>query len=100
MKVWLVPFPMAPIQHHNVSRTNFLLGLPTSTDFVYENDGLDRDSGEDRSRVFDEAFATLVSLFMNRPALTPAQAPPGRALEGLYDILFWSSAGMADWSRS
>src|SRR3954470_1428722 len=36
MNVWLVPFPMAPINTKNVHRTNFLLGHPYGTDFVYD----------------------------------------------------------------
>ena len=38
MNAWLVPFPMAPINTKNVHRTNFLLGHPYGTDFVYERD--------------------------------------------------------------
>ena len=37
MNVWLVPFPMAPINTKNVHRTNFLLGHPDGTDFVYDD---------------------------------------------------------------
>src|SRR6516225_7749838 len=36
MNVWLVPFPMAPVNTKNVHRTNFLLGHPYGTDFVYD----------------------------------------------------------------
>jgi short subunit dehydrogenase-like uncharacterized protein len=36
MNVLLVPFPMAPINTKNVHRTNFLLGHPYGTDFVYD----------------------------------------------------------------
>jgi len=36
MNVLLVPFPMAPVNTKNVHRTNFLLGHPYGTDFVYD----------------------------------------------------------------
>src|SRR5258705_3121303 len=36
MNAWLVPFPMEPLHTKNVHRTNFLLGHPYDTDFVYD----------------------------------------------------------------
>ena len=54
MKVWLVPFPMAPINTKNVHRTNFLLGHPYGTDFVYDEMMVAPEFGE---------IATMVSLF-------------------------------------
>jgi hypothetical protein len=36
MNMLLVPFPMAPINTRNVHRTNFFLGHPYGTDFVYD----------------------------------------------------------------
>jgi short subunit dehydrogenase-like uncharacterized protein len=36
MNVWLVPFPMAPINTKNEHRTNFLFCHPYGTDSVYD----------------------------------------------------------------
>jgi short subunit dehydrogenase-like uncharacterized protein len=60
MNVWLVPFPMAPINTKNVHRTNFLLGHPYGTDFVYDEMMVAPGFG-DIARVTTETFATMVS---------------------------------------
>ena len=62
MNVWLVPFPMAPFNTKNVHRTNFLLGHPYGTDFVYDEMMVAPGFGE-IARVTTETFATMVSLF-------------------------------------
>src|SRR5258708_27996810 len=62
MNAWLVPFPMAPINTKNVHRTNFLLGHPYGTDFVYDEMMVAPGFGE-IARVSTETFATMVSLF-------------------------------------
>src|SRR6476646_9490104 len=61
MNALLVPFPMAPINTKNVHRTNFLLGHPYGTDFVYDEMMVAPGLG-DLPRVATEAFATVVSL--------------------------------------
>ena len=78
MNVWLVPFPMAPINTKNVHRTNFLLGHPYGTDFVYDEMMVAPGFGE-LARVTTETFATMVSLVATG-GLKPGAGPnSGRA---------------------
>lgn len=87
MNVWLVPFPMAPINTKNVHRTNFLLGHPYGTDFVYDEMMVAPGFGE-IARVTTETFATMVSLF-GTGGLKPGAGPTREEREkGFYDILF------------
>jgi short subunit dehydrogenase-like uncharacterized protein len=87
MKVWLVPFPMAPINTKNVHRTNFLLGHPYGTDFVYDEMMVAPGFGE-IARVTTETFATMVSLVASG-GLKPGAGPTREEREkGFYDILF------------
>ncbi len=87
MNVWLVPFPMAPINTKNVHRTNFLLGHPYGTDFVYDEMMVAPGFGE-IARVSTETFATMVSLFRTG-GLKPGAGPTREEREkGFYDILF------------
>ena len=87
MRVWLVPFPMAPINTKNVHRTNFLLGHPYGTDFVYDEMMVAPGFGE-IARVTTETFATMVSLF-GTGGLKPGAGPTREEREkGFYDILF------------
>ena len=77
MNVWLVPFPMAPINTKNVHRTNFLLGHPYGTDFVYDEMMVAPGFGE-LARVTTETFATRSP--WSRPAVSnPAEALPGKS---------------------
>ena len=57
----LVPFPMAPVNTKNVHRTNFLLGHPYGTDFVYDEMMVAPGIG-DIPRVTTEALATALNL--------------------------------------
>src|SRR5439155_8556891 len=57
MNALLVPFPMAPVNTKNVHRTNFLLGHPYGTDFVYDEMMVAPGIG-DIPRVTTEALAT------------------------------------------
>lgn len=87
MHAMLVPFPMAPINTKNVHRTNFLLGHPYGTDFVYDEmmvaPGLSEIAG-----VTTDAFATVVSL-LRTGGLKPGAGPTREERErGFYDILF------------
>ena len=87
MNAWLVPFPMAPINTKNVHRTNFLLGHPYGTDFVYDEMMVAPALGE-IARVATESFATVVSLLGTR-GLKPGAGPTREEREkGFYDILF------------
>src|SRR5260370_29404347 len=87
MKGWLVPFRMAPIKTKNVHRTNFLLGHPYGTDFVYDEMMVAPGLGE-IARVSTETFATMVSL-LRTGGLKPGAGPTREAREkGVYDILF------------
>jgi short subunit dehydrogenase-like uncharacterized protein len=87
MNAWLVPFPMAPINTKNVHRTNFLLGHPYGTDFVYDEMMVAPGLGE-IARVSTETLATVVSLFRTG-GLKPGAGPTREAREkGFYDILF------------
>ena len=87
MNVWLVPFPMAPINTKNVHRTNFLLGHPYGTDFVYDEMMVSPGFGE-IARVTTETFATMVSSFRTG-RLKPGAGPTREEREkGFYDILF------------
>ncbi|MGY3123960.1 short subunit dehydrogenase-like uncharacterized protein [Bradyrhizobium sp. S3.14.4] len=82
MNVWLVPFPMAPVNTKNVHRTNFLLGHPYGTDFVYDEMMVAPGFGE-IGRVTTETFATIFSL-LGTGGLKPGCRPDsGRAREGL-----------------
>jgi len=66
-----VPFPMAPINTKNVHRTNFLLGHPYGTDFVYDEMMVAPGFGENTRRRHQRgaagfqtrAVATLIVLF-------------------------------------
>jgi short subunit dehydrogenase-like uncharacterized protein len=87
MNMLLVPFPMAPINTKNVHRTNFLLGHPYGTDFVYDEMMVAPGFGE-IARVTAETFATMVSLF-GTGSLKPGAGPTREVREkGFYDILF------------
>ena len=76
MNVWLVPFPMAPI-----NTKNFLLGHPYGTDFVYDEMMVAPGFGE-IARVTTETFATMVSLVATG-GLKPGGGPTRRARKGL-----------------
>jgi hypothetical protein len=84
MNMLLVPFPMAPINTKNVHRTNFLLGHPYGTDFVYDEMMVAPGFGE-IARVTTETFATMVSLFATG-GLRPGTGPTREEREN--DILF------------
>ena len=87
MNVLLVPFPMAPVNTKNVHRTNFLLGHPYGTDFVYDEMMVAPGLG-DIARTTTETFATMVSL-LGTGGLTPGAGPTrGEREKGFYDILF------------
>src|SRR5258707_2804433 len=87
MNAWLVPFPMASVNTKNVHRTNFLLGHPYGTDFVYDEMMVAPGFGE-IARVSTETFATMVSLFRTG-GLKPGAGPTREEREkGFYDILF------------
>ena len=78
MKVLLVPFPMAPVNTKNVHRTNFLLGHPYGTDFVYDEMMVAPGFGE-IARVTTETFAKI----RHRRSQTRRRPDSGRAREGL-----------------
>ena len=82
MNVWLVPFPMAPINTKNVHRTNFLLGHPYGTDFVYDEMMVAPGIGGTRSR---NDGNVLHAGFFGRDwrSQTGRRPDPGRAREGL-----------------
>jgi short subunit dehydrogenase-like uncharacterized protein len=87
MQALLVPFPMAPVNTKNVHRTNFLLGHPYGTDFVYDEMMVAPGLG-DIPRVATEAFATVVSL-LGSGGLKRGGGPTREEREkGFYDILF------------
>ena len=68
-------------------RTNFLLGHPYGTDFVYDEMMVAPGFGE-IAGVSTETFATMVSLFATR-GLKPGAGPTREEREkGFYDILF------------
>src|SRR5262249_8867216 len=76
-KVWLVPFPMAPINTKNVHRTNFLLGHPYGTNFVYDEMMVAPGFWE-IGRVTTETFATMFSL-VGTGGLQPRAGPTPEA---------------------
>ncbi|MGY4314002.1 hypothetical protein [Bradyrhizobium sp. JR3.5] len=87
MNVLLVPFPMAPVNTKNVHRSNFLLGHPYGTDFVYDEMMVAPGLGDIASAT-TETFATMVSL-LGTGGLTPGAGPTrGEREKGFYDILF------------
>src|SRR5258708_23986373 len=78
---------MEPINTKNVHRTNFLLGHPYGTDFVYDEMMVAPGFGE-IARVTTETFATMVSSFRTG-RLKPGAGPTREEREkGFYDILF------------
>jgi hypothetical protein len=78
---------MAPVNSKNVQRTNFLLGHPYGTDFVYDEMMVAPGVGE-LARVTTETFATMVSLVASG-GLKPGVGPSREEREkGFYDILF------------
>ena len=93
---WVAPFVMAPINTKNVHRTNFLLGHPYSTDFVYDEmmvTGLG-----DVGRMAAEAVAKL-NPFKGDKGPKPGEGPSAEEREaGHYDLLF--AALMPDGGRA
>jgi short subunit dehydrogenase-like uncharacterized protein len=87
MQAMLVPFPMAPVNTKNVHRTNFLLGHPYGTDFVYDEMMVAPGLG-DLPRAATEVFTTVVSL-LGTGGLKRGGGPTQEQREqGFYDILF------------
>lgn len=87
MNVLLVPFPMAAVNTKNVHCTNFLLGHPYGTDFVYDEMMVAPGLGE-IARVTTETLATAVSLLRTGGLKTGAGPTREEREKGFYDILF------------
>lgn len=83
--MWVAPFIMAPINTRNVHRTNFLLGHPYGTDFVYDEMMVTGpgETGEKTAR----AIAGANPMGKNPPK--PGEGPTREERErGSYDVLF------------
>jgi short subunit dehydrogenase-like uncharacterized protein len=97
---WATPFIMASINTKNVHRTNFLLGHPFGTDFVYDEMMLTGDgpAGETRARRAHRQSnlqTTLLGIAPTRALLKafvlpkPGEGPSLHQREtGFYDVLF------------
>jgi short subunit dehydrogenase-like uncharacterized protein len=98
MKAWLVPFPMAPINTKNVHRTNFLLGHPYGTDFVYDEMMVAPGLGE-IARVTRRRRSPRW-LPCSGPVSNPARARLGKsARRASTTSSSWASCRMGDGSR-
>src|SRR5262249_56161811 len=83
----VVAFRVAPVSTKNVHRTNFLLGHPYGTDFVYDEMMVAPALG-DLPRAATEVFTTVVSL-LGTGGLRRGGGPSREEREkGFYDILF------------
>ena len=86
IEAWVAPFIMAPINTKNVHRTNFLLGHPYGTDFVYDEmmvAGLG-----DMGKAAAEAIAKINPLASDKGP-KPGEGPSKEERDnGFYDILF------------
>lgn len=86
IEAWVAPFIMAPINTKNVHRTNFLLGHPYGTDFVYDEmmvAGLG-----DMGKAAAEAIARINPLASDKGP-KPGEGPSKEERDnGFYDILF------------
>jgi short subunit dehydrogenase-like uncharacterized protein len=86
IEAWVAPFIMAPINTKNVHRTNFLLGHPYGTDFVYDEmivAGLG-----DIGKAAAEAIAKINPLASDKGP-KPGEGPSKEERDnGYYDILF------------
>ena len=86
IEAWVAPFIMAPINTKNVHRTNFLLGHPYGTDFVYDEmmvAGLG-----DLGKAAAEAIARINPLASDKGP-KPGEGPSKEERDnGFYDILF------------
>ncbi|MBM6576106.1 saccharopine dehydrogenase NADP-binding domain-containing protein [Microvirga sp. SRT01] len=86
LNAWVAPFVMAPINTKNVHRTNFLLGHPYGTDFVYDEmmvAGLG-----DLGKAAAEALGKL-NPFAGDKGPKPGEGPSKEERDaGHYDILF------------
>jgi short subunit dehydrogenase-like uncharacterized protein len=87
LSMWVVPFPMAPINTKNVHRTNFLLGHPYGTDFVYDEMMVAPGLGE-IARVTTETFARIAFLLVTGGPKSGEGPTPEDRERGFYDILF------------
>ncbi|MDP3739042.1 MAG: saccharopine dehydrogenase NADP-binding domain-containing protein [Hyphomonadaceae bacterium] len=97
---WATPFIMATINTKNVHRTNFLLGKPFGTDFVYDEMLLTGEgaAGEKRAKGAATAgkvqtallgFAPTRALIRQFALPKPGQGPTKEQREtGFYDVLF------------
>jgi short subunit dehydrogenase-like uncharacterized protein len=82
---WAAPFVMAPINTKNVHRTNFLLGHPWGTDFVYDEMMLTTIG--DVGKAMAEGIAKMNPFGDSK--LKPGEGPtPEERENGHYDILF------------
>jgi len=84
---WVAPFVMAPINTKNVHRTNFLLGHPFGSDFVYDEMVVVPGLGE-IGKAAAEALAKL-NPFAGDKGPKPGEGPSKEEREaGHYDLLF------------
>lgn len=84
--VWVAPFVMAAINTRNVHRSNFLMGHPWGTDFVYD-EMLITGAGE-KGQAIAEAVAADKSLASD-DGPKPGEGPSKAEREaGFYDLLF------------
>lgn len=83
---WCAPFIMATINTKNVHRTNFLLGHPYGTDFVYDEMVL-TGPGEQGEAIAKHVAAT--PMIGNPDDPLPGEGPTREEREtGFYDVLF------------
>jgi short subunit dehydrogenase-like uncharacterized protein len=87
IEAWVAPFIMAPINTKNVHRTNFLLGHPYGTDFVYDEMMVAPGIG-DMGKAAAEAIARINPLAGDKGP-KPGEGPSKEEREnGFYDLLF------------
>jgi short subunit dehydrogenase-like uncharacterized protein len=99
-KSWTGPFIMAPVNTKNVHRTNFLLGHPWGTGFVYDERMLTGDGakGERRAKALARSARIQRALLGFAPARAimrrfvlpkPGEGPSAHEREtGRYEVLF------------
>ncbi len=85
---WSAPFIMAPINTRNVHRSNFLMGHPYGTDFVY--DEMIVAGPGDAGRQMADAIEAGVAKAVGEDAPAPGEGPSQAEREaGSYDIAFF-----------
>ena len=93
--LWVAPFVMAAINTRNVHRSNFLLGHPYGTDFVY--DEMIVTGAGPKGEAMAQAIAADRSLGSKEGGPQPGEGPTLAEREaGFYDLMFLAQTAQGD----